>query len=88
MRIARLFVLMAVALGAAAPASAIILISEPVALPSGCFAGVAECVPVPAQQVPSPPPEPASGPLVSVIVGIAALALAFGRRSGLQEVVS
>jgi hypothetical protein len=87
MRIARFVLLAGVGFAAAAPASAIIMISEPVALPNGCFAGVSDCVPVTATPAP-PPEEQVPAPLVSVVVGVAALALAFGRRSSLQEVVS
>ena len=72
---------------AAAPAAATVMIAAPSRQPSACFDPAATCAATPLPPVPAEPPAPQ--PLVAVMVGIAALGFAFGRRGpALQEVVS
>ncbi len=72
----------------ATPATAIVVINQPVRPPSACFEGVSDCTLAPVPQPVTTASAPIPEPMVAVVVGLMALGLAFGRRSGLQEVVS
>lgn len=88
MRFSFLSLLLVSGLIAASPAAAIVMIREPVQLPNACFDRAVACDPARLAAPPASQDAETPGPVVGVIVGMMALALAFGRRSGLREVVS